>query len=197
MERRAFLELGLMVGIGQNIAPSVSAAQVSSISPVPGSGVEHAAARLVTAPESRPLRMNLGEARLLVGGPDVMGAWWMARFREDPGFRTNYHVHRNMDEQFFVLKGVLSVNLDGRWHDAEAGTIVMIPRGTPHAQGNYGKEPTEVIGSGNPSGFEGFLVDQDALLSRLAPSDPQVLDEIAKLLPKYDTQPLGPPPSRP
>ena len=141
MERRAFLELGLMVGIGQSIAPSVSAAQVSSTSPVPDSGVERAAARLMTAPESRPLRMNLGEARLLVGGPDVMGAWWMARFREDPGFRTNYHFHRNMDEQFFVLKGVLSVNLDGRWHDAEAGTIVMIPRGTSHAtEGRQGAD---------------------------------------------------------
>ena len=45
-----------------------------------------------------------------------------------------------IDEQFYVLDGVLSVYLDGKWHDLETVELALVPRGTPHAQGNTARE---------------------------------------------------------
>jgi len=196
MNRRTLLEALVAAGFG---AASARLAGQTNQPATDGQGAyrtRSTSPQLVPADQGRRYPMHFGEARILVAGEDSGGAWWMARFREDPGFTTNYHLHRHADEQFYVLSGVLSVCLDGQWHEAEAGSIVMVPRGTPHAQGNYGRQPADIIGSGNPSGFEGFFVDQAEILKRLAPSDPQVLVELMKLLPKYDTQFLGPPPGR-
>src|SRR4030095_2459923 len=40
-----------------------------------------------------------GEARLLLTGDKTGGAWWMGRFREDPGFMTQLHYHAKTDAQ--------------------------------------------------------------------------------------------------
>jgi hypothetical protein len=71
----------------------------------------------------------------------------------------------------------------------------MVPRGTPHAQGNTGKEPVHFAGSGSPAGFERFFIELDEIAKRVSPG-PQFGAEIAKIMPKYDTKPLGPPPRR-
>jgi hypothetical protein len=88
------------------------------------------------------------------------GAWWLGQFREDPGFMTSLHYHYRKDEQFFVLAGVLSIHLDGKWHDLETN----------------GNKPVRFLRSGNPAGFERKLV------SRLPPTDPQFGPEVAKIL---------------
>jgi len=150
--------------------------------------------RIVSPHQARVYKLKYGEARILMDGERSGGAWWMGRFREDAGFMTPLHLHPRMDEQLFVLEGVLSLYLDGGWNDLEAGTLAIVPRGTPHAQGNHGKEPVVLLGAGNPAGFEGFFAAQDRILSRIAPGDPQIAVELASALSRHDTQVLGPPP---
>ncbi len=151
---------------------------------------------LIVSPEdARVYSQGMGEAHILVGGEQSGGAWWMGQFREDPGFMTLLHLHPHMDEYFFVLQGMLSVYIDGAWHDLKTGTFALVPRGTPHAQGNTGKEPVHFVGSGSPAGFERFFVELDEIAKRVPPG-PQFGAEIAKIMPKYDTKPLGPPPRR-
>lgn len=151
---------------------------------------------IVKPDQARVYSQGLGEAHILVDGERSGGAWWLGQFREDPGFMTGLHFHYQTDEQFFVLDGVLSVYLDGNWHDLEAGTIAVVPHGTPHAQGNTGHKPVRFLGSGNPAGFEAFFPELDKLVSRVPHSDPAFGIEVAKILVRYDTKPLGPPPPR-
>jgi len=146
--------------------------------------------------EAHVYSQGLGEAHILVDGERSGGAWWLGQFREDPGFMTSLHFHHQTDEQFFVLDGVLSIYVDGMWHDLQPGTVAMVPHGTPHAQGNAGKQPVRFLGSGNPAGFERFFPELHELVSRIPPSNPQFGPEVAKILSRHDTKVLGPPPPR-
>jgi mannose-6-phosphate isomerase-like protein (cupin superfamily) len=141
--------------------------------------------------------MGKGEARLLVTGEQSEQAFFLGDFREFPGFLTQLHRHPNTDEQFYVLEGVLSMYFDGKWHDFTPGMLGLVPRGTPHAQGNHTKENVRFIGSGNPAGFEKLFPAVDDLINRgIRPPDPQFFAELAKIYAKCDTEPLGPPPPR-
>ena len=158
--------------------------------------MEKANAMIVMPNQAKVYSQGLGQAHILVDGERSGGAWWLGEFREDPGFMTALHFHYQQDEQFFVLEGVLSVYVDGKWLDLEPGTVAVIPHGMHHAQGNMGKKPVRFLGSGNPAGFERFFAELDKLASRVRPTDAQFGAEVAKILVRYDTKPLGPAPAR-
>jgi len=151
---------------------------------------------IVRPDQARIYSQGLGEARILVDGERSGGAWWLGQFREDPGFMTSLHLHDRTTEYFFVLRGVLSIFLDGKWHDLEAGTAAQIPRGTPHAQGNTGDQPAIFVGWGEPAGFEQSFPEIDHLASQIKPSSADWGPAIAKIISRHDTKVLGPPPSR-
>ena len=141
--------------------------------------------------------MGLGEARLLMTGEETGGRWWLGHFREDPGFVTPLHLHPQTDEQFYVLDGTLSLYVDGAWQDVTAGTLVIVPRMLPHAQGNFGDSSVTFLGSGNPAGFEQYFPAIDAMAKRgLTFRDPEFHKEMATLGPRCDIQLLGPTPGR-
>jgi len=48
------------------------------------------------------------------------------------------HLHRNDDEAWYVLKGVLCVRKGTEIVEAKAGSAVIVPRGTPHTYWNPG-----------------------------------------------------------
>lgn len=141
--------------------------------------------------------MGKGKARLLVTGEESEQAFFLGDFIEFPGFVTQLHRHPHTDEQFYVLEGVLSIYFDGEWRDFRPGMLGLIPKGTPHAQGNHSKENVRFIGSGNPAGFEKFFPAMDELIARgIRPPDPQFATEIAKIYAKCDTELIGPAPPR-
>ena len=78
---------------------------------------------IVAQEQAEVYSQGLGEARILVTGERSGDAWWMGKFREDPGFMTLLHLHPQMDEYFYILQGVLTVYIDGTWHDLRAGTL--------------------------------------------------------------------------
>jgi len=151
---------------------------------------------IITPDQARIYSQGLGEARILVDEGRSGGAWWFGQFREDPGFMTSLHLHPQTTEYFFVLQGVLSVFVDGKWRDLEAGTVAEIPRGTPHAQGNTGEQPATFVGWGNPSGFEQSFPEINELASQIRPSSAEWGPAIAKIISRHDTKVLGPPPAR-
>ncbi len=150
--------------------------------------------RVITADQARVYSLRLGEARILVDGELSRGAWWMGVFQLEPGFITPFHQHVQMDEHFFVLDGVLSLFLENKWRNLEAGTLAIVPRGVPHAQGNLGKRTVSLLGLGKPAGFERFFAAQHEILSRIPAADPHSLAEIAALASQFDTDVLGPAP---
>ncbi len=140
--------------------------------------------------------LNGGEARLMATGEQTNGAFFMGRFREDPGFMTQLHYHPNTDEQFYILEGVLSVYTDDKWHELGPGTLGVLPKGKPHAQGNRSDQPVHFIGSGAPAGFEKFFPTVEALMERMKPGTPEFIAELQKIAKVCDIVNLGPAPKQ-
>jgi len=49
------------------------------------------------------------------------------------GKRTPLHLHPDHDETVYVLEGELLLHIDSIEHTVGPGTVVWVPRGTPHA----------------------------------------------------------------
>lgn len=55
------------------------------------------------------------------------------------------HLHRNDDEAWYVLEGVLHVRCGDEVLEARAGSAVLVPRGMVHTYWNPGVEPTRYL----------------------------------------------------
>jgi mannose-6-phosphate isomerase-like protein (cupin superfamily) len=55
------------------------------------------------------------------------------------------HVHHRDDEAWYVLEGVLRVQMGEKEVELRAGAGVMVPRGTPHTYWNPGSGPTRYL----------------------------------------------------
>ena len=109
---------------------------------------------------------------MLASSEDTNGAWSLVELKEMPGYKTNLHRHNHTDEAFYVLEGVLTVKINDIISEYPAGSYVLIPRGTPHAQGNRGKVPVRVLLTMTPGGFERSFMDRVELFKTVKPDDP-------------------------
>ncbi|HEY5988158.1 MAG TPA: cupin domain-containing protein, partial [Streptosporangiaceae bacterium] len=77
---------------------------------------------------------NLGlvSMRLLVAKAQTNGAVAVAEFRGAEGSWTVPHLHRGLEESFYVLEGTFGFTLGDREVEAKQGAFVLVPRGTPH-----------------------------------------------------------------
>ncbi len=91
----------------------------------------------------------------------------------------NLHVHANEDEMFFVLEGVLTVQIGEQLHEVAAGGLAWGARGTPHAFANRAKDPLRAMILWIPGGAEGLFDEMEAYRQTVTGApDPQVLAAI-------------------
>jgi mannose-6-phosphate isomerase-like protein (cupin superfamily) len=121
------------------------------------------------------LQTRPGERCLIrVPAADTNGAYSLVEIVSNPGDSTPLHVHQNEDEYLFVLEGTARFALGDRIFDAEAGTMVTLPRNIPHAWGNRSDLRLRIAGICYPGGVEealrivagGGLIDIPALAER-------------------------------
>jgi quercetin dioxygenase-like cupin family protein len=192
MDRRQFMEMSsaamAMMAAGSAFGEMRGEEELGVVG---GSG-----ARVLGPEDAKVYTMfgGLGEARLMLNAERTGGARWMGRFREDPGFTTNLHYHPQTDEQVYILEGTLSVYTDGAWHELKAGTLGLLPKGQPHAQGNRSDKPVHFLGSGTPAAFGELFPAVDALMKRTKPGSPEFVAEFAKICERCDIVPIGPAP---
>ncbi len=143
--------------------------------------------------EPPELPYDTGTIRFLVNSEDTHGAFSMVEVNEKPGRKTSWHRHNDWDESFYVLEGVLTAKIEDKIYELSAGSYILIPRGTPHGQGNFGKTPVKLLLTIRPSGFEQFFKDRVELFKTIKPGDPlfqQKIDELRAKNKKY-AEPLG------
>ena len=141
--------------------------------PVPQQGDHRPAVIALKAGEPAGLAYDAGTLRVLASSEATGGAWSLVELKEMPGYHTNLHRHNLTDESFYVLEGSLTVRLNEGTRDYPAGSYVLIPRGTPHAQGNRGKVPVRVLLTMTPGGFEQSFLDRARLFETVKPGDPE------------------------
>jgi mannose-6-phosphate isomerase-like protein (cupin superfamily) len=83
------------------------------------------------------------------------------------------HVHHNDDEAWYVLEGVLRVQMGEQEVELQAGCGVLVPRGTPHTYWNPGATPTRYLLT-MTANIYGLIQDIHALKERT----PAMLQEV-------------------
>ena len=94
------------------------------------------------------------------------------------------HFHRFMDETFIVTEGTLTVRHGTETVDAPAGSVIHVPRFTPHGFANMSRAVTKLMLIFNPAqNREGFFYGMHQILT--APEFRQ--EDFLKLYHKYDS----------
>ena len=108
----------------------------------------------------------------------------------DPGMvGARLHFHRYTDETFIVMEGTLTVTHGETKMNARAGSVVHVPRFTPHAFANESDKPATLMLVFNPAqNREGFFYGLQQIFN--APN----FDAAAftSLNHKYDSYPVTP-----
>ena len=101
------------------------------------------------------------------------------------------HSHVDVDEAFFVVRGLLEAQLGDRRVQLDEGGFLWVPRGTAHTFANAGEEALHVLALAAPGGIEHLFAEQAAhLKSTQGNPSAEVMDELGR---KHGALTLGPP----
>jgi uncharacterized cupin superfamily protein len=128
------------------------------------------------------------EIRVLSTAADCAGASSF-EFRAAPGFDTGSHIHRQLEELFYVLDGQMELRAGDRITDGGPGTFVGVPAGVPHAIANRSDFPARMLLVSAPSGHERYFEELAVILAREGPPDSAA---IGALRARYDTIQVSP-----
>ena len=143
--------------------------------------------KVITRPasEAPALPYDAGTVRFLASSEETNGAWSMFEVKEMPGYKTAWHRHNERDEAFYILEGVLTMKIGDSIAEYPAGSYVVVPRGTPHGQGNFGAVPTRVLLTFTPGGFDEFFRDRVELYKTIKPDHPEFSKKFNELRRKH------------
>lgn len=97
------------------------------------------------------------------------------------------HYHRFMDETFVVIQGTLTIQLLDREEEMSKGSIIHIPRFTPHGFYNGTDEEVKALMLFNPPQHrEDFFRGMGAVLTE----EPVDASKFVQLYHKYDSHPI-------
>lgn len=103
--------------------------------------------------ETRP-----GEHCLIrVSAKDTHGIYSLVEVVSDPGDGTPMHVHELEDEHIAVLDGTARIAYGDKAFDGQAGDVVTLRKGIPHAWGNRSSAPLRMAVLAFPGGVEEIL----------------------------------------
>lgn len=83
------------------------------------------------------------------------------------------HRHGLHDEGFYVLSGTVRFTVGDEDHDASAGTLVMVPPGTPHTFANVTDRPAVMLSTFTPDLYVQYFRDLQKTLADGRPLTPQ------------------------
>jgi pimeloyl-ACP methyl ester carboxylesterase/mannose-6-phosphate isomerase-like protein (cupin superfamily) len=126
------------------------------------------------------------EMRILEDGRTTGHRLAIAELRLPPGSTgPAQHRHAWHDEGFYVVSGVARFTVGDRYHDAAAGTLVMVPPGAPHTFANAGTEPVVLINTFTPDLYVPYFRELQALQASGEVTPPALSAAMAR----YGTEP--------
>jgi quercetin dioxygenase-like cupin family protein len=137
--------------------------------------------------EGKELTMAGKPLAFLVTGEDAQHTS-MFEWTVPAGFSTGLHVHRILEETFYVLEGECAWRIGDQHIRATPGTYVFIPPGVPHNIGNASDKPARVIMTVSPPGHERYFEELAKLTASGGAPDPNVVAELRR---RYDTDQLS------
>ena len=145
---------------------------------------------IVLAPgEGNHLIIGNSEITFKVVGTDTHGHLGLFENLIHPGGTTpELHIHRQMEEMFYVLEGEVEIQVGERIVQGQPGAFVLVPRNTPHTFSNRGTKPAKLLIMFCPAGerekyFEGLA---ELLKEGNKPSREALVD----LMRRFDQEPV-------
>jgi uncharacterized cupin superfamily protein len=98
-------------------------------------------------------------------------------------------VHRDQDDTFLVLEGILTLQVGEEIIELHSGDFATVPPGVPHTFDNIRKDqpPVKVVNMMTPGGLDAMFKDQAAMS---ALRDPSKGDELWE---RHGVRVVGPP----
>jgi uncharacterized cupin superfamily protein len=124
--------------------------------------------------------------RILADGASTDGAFGLIEtLATPPGDMPPLHVHRHVDEGFYMLEGELTLFTADAELTLRAGDYAVAEHGVPHTY-RVGDQPARWLTTSVPAGHERFV----AAVSALAAPD---AEQLARLADEHGIEILGPP----
>ncbi|WP_328946785.1 cupin domain-containing protein [Streptomyces sp. NBC_00250] len=96
------------------------------------------------------------------------------------------HRHARHDEGFYILSGTVRFTVGDEDHEATAGTLVMVPPGTPHTFANPTDQPAVMLSTFTPDLYVQYFRDLQDMNADGRPLTPQTnIDAMSR----YATEP--------
>jgi len=89
------------------------------------------------------------------------------------------HTHSREDEYSIVLEGTVGVEIGEETFEAGPGSVIVKPRGIPHAFWNATDQPARLLEILAPAGFESYFAELGTIFARGGPPDPAALQALA------------------
>ena len=111
-----------------------------------------------------------------------------------PGFASPWHVHHDEDESFYVIDGMVTVQVADRAVTLNAGDYGFGPRGVPHGFRIEGTTPARVLLMTNGREFAEFVRETSEPDDGAPPSPPSQADlmRLAATAERHGLSILGP-----
>ena len=127
--------------------------------------------------------LGVAEMRLLLSHKQTNGALAVGQFRGSAGPWTVSHVHRELDEFFYVLDGQFRFTCGSQELNAEPGAFLMVPRGTAHVF--TAESDGAILVLWTPGGLEEMFLELGRLPAASL-TDPVIRAEMGQ---RYDSVP--------
>lgn len=98
------------------------------------------------------------------------------------------HRHARHDEGFYILSGTVRFTVGHDTYDVAAGTLVMVPPGTPHTFANLTDQPAVMLSTFTPDLYVQYFRDLQEALAGGRPPTPQAGIEAMS---RYATEPAA------
>src|SRR5882724_3250639 len=129
--------------------------------------------------------IDSGLLKFIALSDDTNGAFALVERTQQPCYKTTWHRHDNFEESFYVLEGVWTVQIADKILEFPAGSYVLIPRGTPHGQGNSTGKPVRLLVLMTPGGFDRFYKERAELFKQKGSNKAELEKGLEGLRAKY------------
>jgi quercetin dioxygenase-like cupin family protein len=118
-------------------------------------------------------------------GAETAGSFFLSETTIDPGFPgPPLHRHERLHDMFYVLDGVLTMQVADELHELGPGTFVCVPPGVSHTFRNASERPARFLNFNTPAGWEGYMRD----LGEAGKAGPLTAEVIGRIASRYDFQ---------
>jgi quercetin dioxygenase-like cupin family protein len=132
----------------------------------------------LAAGQGQPMSWFAAQFQLKASDPQI----GLMELEGSPGVEPPLHVHRNEDEYYYLLDGVVTFHVGEETYRGQPGSVVFLPRAVPHTF-TIQTPTARMLLLNAPGGFERMF--------ELAPTTP---DEAITALRRYDVDVVGPHP---